>query len=65
MDLVEPAPLSGPTAPRLPKGSTLATVAADLLARHTADDGDTCRACGEEYPCAAGTHAAAVLELTS
>jgi hypothetical protein len=61
MDVVEPAPLSGPEAPRLDPGSRLVTAAVDLLARHTADAG-TCRTCGAGFPCPPGIHASAVCQ---
>ncbi len=62
MDFVEPAPLNGPSAPRLPRGSLLVTAAVDLLTRHSTGEHGTCRSCGEEYPCPAGVHAAAVCQ---
>jgi hypothetical protein len=54
MDVVEPAPLSGPYAPRLDPQGPLVAGAIDLLARHTADpDRGICRACMNPYPCQA------------
>jgi hypothetical protein len=56
MDVVEPAPLSGPSALRLDPESALVTGALDLLARHT-KDGLVCRGCMNPYPCQARAHA--------
>jgi hypothetical protein len=61
MDVIEPAPLTGPAAPRLNPDSSLVIAAFDLLARHTADQAEsTCQYCGEGYPCPTGIHAALV-----
>ncbi len=58
---VEPAPLTGPLAPRLSPESPLVITATDLLNRHVAEIGTSmCHSCGEPYPCGAGAHAAAV-----
>jgi hypothetical protein len=61
MDVIEPAPLSGPQAPQLDPQSALVAAAEALLERHTAEEtGSACRACGGAYPCEAGMHAALV-----
>jgi hypothetical protein len=71
MDVIEPAPLTGPAAPRLDPESPLVTAAVALLGRHTVDEAErTCRSCGESYPCDSGVHAvfvcrAAGLDLAS
>jgi hypothetical protein len=58
---IEPAPLTGPLAPRLSPDSPLVITAADLLNRHKAEVGTSmCHGCGEPYPCGPGVHAAAV-----
>ncbi len=61
MDVVTPAPLSGPEAPRLRPDSHLVEAARDLVARHRASlvDG-RCQRCEEPYPCAMAGHAAHV-----
>jgi hypothetical protein len=59
MDVITPAPLTGPLAPRLSPDSRLVAAATDLLGRHTAEAG-TCQGCGDPYPCGAGVHAVAV-----
>jgi hypothetical protein len=58
---IEPAPLTGPRAPRLSPDSPLVITATDLLNRHVAEVGSgMCEGCGEPYPCGPGAHAAAV-----
>src|SRR6266516_1759566 len=41
MDVIEPAPLTGPATPRLDPGSPLVTAAVALLSRHTNDPVDS------------------------
>ena len=61
MDLVTPAPLTGPLAPRLRPDSHLVAAARDLVARHQASVVDgRCQRCEEAYPCAMADHAAHV-----
>ena len=61
MDVVTPAPLNGPLAPRLEPGSHLVEAARDLVTRHHASvvDGQ-CQRCDEPYPCQMAEHAAQV-----
>jgi len=61
MDVVMPAPLTGPQAPRLTPGSHLVEGARDLVARHHASVVDgRCQRCDEAYPCAMAEHATQV-----
>ena len=61
MDVVTPAPLTGPQAPRLEPDSHLVEGARDLVARHRASVVDgRCERCEEPYPCAMAAHAAQV-----
>lgn len=61
MDVVTPAPLSGPLAPRLKPDSDLVEAARDLVARHRASVVDgRCERCDEPYPCQMAAHAAQV-----
>jgi hypothetical protein len=61
MHPIEPAPLTGPLAPRLSPDSPLVITATDLLNWHVAEVGSSmCHGCGAPYPCGPGVHAAAV-----
>ena len=61
MDVVTPAPLTGPLAPRLRPDSHLVVAARDLLARHGTSTADGwCLRCDESYPCPPAIHAAQV-----
>jgi len=59
VDIVTPAPLNGPLAPRLSPDSSLVVAARDLVARHRAVD-DRCPRCADAYPCPPTVHAALV-----
>ena len=61
MDLVTPAPSTGPLAPRLSPDSHLVLAARDLLARHSGDAVENwCQRCDVSYPCPPAVHAAQV-----
>jgi hypothetical protein len=63
MDVVTPAPLTGPLAPRLQPDSYLVAAARDLLARHSATAAEGwCTRCDEAYPCPPAVHAAQVCQ---
>jgi hypothetical protein len=59
---VSPAPMSGPSAPRLSPDSPLVIAARDLVVRHgaTAPRGGHCLSCSRPYPCPSIVHAALV-----
>jgi hypothetical protein len=62
MNVVSPAPMSGPFAPRLSPDSPLVHAARDLVVRHgaTAPREGHCLSCGRPYPCPSIVHAALV-----
>jgi hypothetical protein len=63
MDVVTPAPLTGPLAPRLRPDSHLVVAARDLLALHSASEADGwCLRCEQAYPCPPAVHAAQVCQ---
>jgi Glycosyl transferase family 2 len=61
MDIVTPAPMTGPLAPRLSPDSPLVASARELVARHRETVADErCGWCADVYPCPATIHAALV-----
>ena len=61
MDVVTPAPMTGPLAPRLSPDSPLVASARELVARHRAAVVDErCDWCADVYPCPPTIHAALV-----
>jgi hypothetical protein len=63
MDVVTPAPPTGPLAPRLSPDSHLVVAARDLLARHGGATVDGwCQHCEQAYPCPPAIHAAQVCQ---
>ena len=61
MDVVTPAPMTGPLAPRLRPDSPMVASARELVARHRASAPDgQCQWCTDVYPCPPTVHAALV-----